>query len=63
MPAIPMSLVGLAAISPAMKVPWPQLSFRQEPPTKEMPPAIRPRRSGWVASIPESITATRTGFR
>ena len=30
---MPMPFVGFAAISPATKVPWPQVSVRQVPPT------------------------------
>ena len=32
-PAMPMPFVGFAAISPATKVPWPQVSVRHVPPT------------------------------
>ena len=60
MPAMPAPLSAIAAISPATKVPWPNWSFIV-PPTKLFDAAIRPRSSGWLASIPESITATRTG--
>ena len=59
-PAIPIALSTPAAISPATKVPCPSLSTRAEPPTKLSASTILPANSGCVASIPESITATRT---
>ena len=60
-PAIPTWLKGLAAISPATNVPWPCSSVYGEPPTKLFAATIRPANSGCEPSMPESITATRTG--
>ena len=59
-PAIPSPLSVDAAMIPATKVPWPCRSVTS-PPTKLCASAMRPANSGWPASIPESITATRTG--
>src|SRR3954454_6197193 len=43
-------------------VPWPTRSVSPSPlgSTRAMPGSTWPRRSGWVASTPESITATVT---
>jgi hypothetical protein len=57
-PAIPMPLFTPAPMSPATKVPWPRVSVRAEPPTKLSASRIFPARSGWLASTPESMTAT-----
>ena len=59
-PEMPSALPVSAAMIPATKVPWPWMSFLHEPPTKLFPDSMRGMRSGCVASIPESITATRT---
>ena len=58
MPATPTPLFVWAAISPATSVPWPCVSVRALPPTKLRYAAIFTANSGWVPSMPESITAT-----
>ncbi len=60
MPAMPSELFIAAAISPATNVPCPCESAI-DPPTKVRARTMRLARSGCVASIPESITATFTG--
>ena len=52
-----------AAIIPATKVPWPCGSVLQSPPTKLRPRTMRPAKSGWFASIPESTIATFVGMK
>ena len=59
-PAMPTPSFVSAAISPATNVPWPWVSTVAGPATKLLAAAIRPRSSGCVPSMPESITATRT---
>ena len=59
-PAMPTPSFVCAAIRPATNVPWPWVSTVAGPATKLFEAAIRPRSSGWVPSIPESITATLT---
>ena len=59
MPAIPSELFIAAAISPATNVPCPCRSAIG-PPTKVRVREMRLARSGCVASMPESITATFT---
>ena len=57
----PTSLSSCAAMIPATIVPWPRVSWAV-PPTKLLRQRRPARaRSGWPRSIPESITATRTG--
>ena len=61
MPAMPSALFIAAAISPATNVPCPCVSAT-DPPTKRARRAtMRLARSGCVASMPESTTATFTG--
>ena len=60
----PAPLFSAAAISPATNVPWPFVSFCQRARRR----SSRRRRSGsassgWSASMPESMTATRTAGR
>ena len=57
MPTIP-CVSRFAAISPATNVPCPSVSTSGLPPTKLRESAMRPAKSGSVASIPESMIAT-----
>ena len=63
-PAMPMPSLPRAAAMPAMRVPWPPASPETvpPPPTTSDPPSstTRPARSGWVGSMPVSITAIDT---
>ena len=59
-PAIPMLFSGSAPMIPATIVPCPRVSCAL-PPTKLLAAAIFGTRSGCERSMPESITATRTG--
>ena len=59
-PAMPTSLSSWAAMIPATIVPCPRVSWAV-PPTKLLAIATCRARSGCPRSIPESITATRTG--
>ena len=52
-----------AAISPATNVPCPCVSTVAGPGTKLLEAAIRPCSSGWVPSMPESITAILTAAK
>ena len=61
MPAIPTALSTPAAIKPGDEGAVALWSTRAEPPTKLSASTILPANSGCVASMPESITATRTG--
>ncbi len=60
-PAMPVPLLSAAAITPATKVPWPTVSLRGAESTKLSAAAMRFSNSGWVPSMPESMTATFTG--
>ena len=62
-PAIPRPSFVWAAIRPATNVPCPWVSTVADPPTKLFDPTIRPRSSGCLPSMPESMTATRTDAR
>ena len=56
-PAIPMPLLGMAAMSPATAVPCPSASGVLSP-EKFLPTMTLPARSGWEASTSVSTTAT-----
>ena len=56
-PAIPMPLLGMAAMSPATAVPWPSGSGVSSP-EKFFPTTTLPARSGWLVSMSVSTTAT-----
>ena len=53
---MPSPLSSAAAISPATNVPWPSRVGERLPPTKLFASAIRPAKSGWPPSMPESTT-------